>query len=66
MLAGANTVAHAILEIVWHLLTKGTTYHELGAAYLDRRDKDRIAQRHLHLLAQLGYRVTVEPAPIAA
>jgi hypothetical protein len=30
--------AHAILEIVWHILTKGTTYHELGAVYLDRRD----------------------------
>ena len=59
-------VAHAILEIVWYLLAKATTYHELGADYIDRRDKERIVHRHLHLLEQLGYRVTIEPAPIAA
>jgi transposase len=32
-------VAHAILEIAWQLLAHGTTYHKLGADYLDRRDK---------------------------
>ena len=36
--AAIVAAAHAILEIVWHILTKGTTYHELGAVYLDRRD----------------------------
>ena len=59
-------VAHAILEIVWHLLTKQTTYRELGADYIDRRDKERIARRHVRLLEQLGYRVTAEPASITA
>lgn len=59
-------VARAILEIVWHILTKGTTYHELGAAYLDRRDKEQAARRYVRLLENLGHRVTLEPTPIAA
>jgi len=59
-------VAHAILEIAWHLLTKGTTYQELGADYLDRRDKQRTTTHYVRLLEKLGHRVTLEPATIAA
>lgn len=59
-------VAHAILEIAWHLLAKGTTYRELGADYLDRRDKDQATRRYVRLLEKLGHRVTLEPAPLAA
>jgi transposase len=59
-------VAHAILEIAWHLLVHGTTYHELGADYLDRRDKQRTTQHYVRLLEKLGHRVLLEPAPIAA
>jgi hypothetical protein len=59
-------VAHAILEIAWHLLTKATTYQELGADYLDRRDKQHTVQHYVRLLERLGHRVLLEPAPIAA
>jgi transposase len=59
-------VAHAILEIAWHLLTKGTTYQELGADYLDRRDKQRATDHYVRLLEKLGHRVTLEPTTIAA
>jgi len=59
-------VARAILEIVWHLLTHGTTYTELGSEYIDRRDKEQAARRYVRLLENLGHRVTLEPAPIAA
>lgn len=59
-------VAHAILEIVWHLLTKATTYQELGADYLERRDRVRTTQHYVRLLEQLGHRVTLEPVAIAA
>jgi transposase len=59
-------VAHAILEIVWHLLTKRITYHELGADYIDRRDKDHATRRYVRLLEKLGHRVTLDPAPLAA
>ncbi len=59
-------MARAILEIVWHILTRATTYHELGAAYLDRHDKEQVTRRYVRLLENLGHRVTLEPAPIAA
>lgn len=59
-------VAHALLEIAWHLLSKGTTYQELGADYLDRRDKQRTTDHYVRLLEKLGHRVTLEPAAIAA
>ena len=59
-------VAHAILEIVYHLLADGTTYQELGADYIDRRDRDRATHRYVHLLERLGHHVTLEPAPVAA
>jgi transposase len=59
-------VAHAILEIVWHLLAEGTTYHELGADYIDRRDKEYATRRYVRLLEKLGHRVTLQPAPLAA
>jgi transposase len=59
-------VARAILEIVWHLLTYGTTYTELGADYFDRRDKEQVIRRYVRFLENLGHRVTLEPAFIAA
>ena len=59
-------VAHAILEIVWHLLARGTTYRELGADYLHRRNTEQTARRHIRFLETLGYRVTLEPVPAAA
>jgi transposase len=59
-------VAHAILEIAWHLLSQATTYRELGADYLDRRNKDQTARRHVRFLESLGYRVTLESVPAAA
>ena len=59
-------VAHAILEIAWHLLRHGTTYQELGADYLERRDHERATQHYVRLLEKLGHRVTLEPVAIAA
>ena len=58
-------VAHAILRTVWHLLTHGTTYQELGADYLDRREKDRATRRHIRFLENLGYQVTLTATPAA-
>lgn len=59
-------VAHALLEIAWHLLAKQTTYQELGADYLDRRNTGQTARRHVRFLENLGYRVTLEPVSVAA
>ena len=57
------TVAHAILVIIWHVLTTGKPYHELGADYFDRKiDPDREAQRLIARLEALGKHVTINDA----
>ena len=53
---------HQILEIAYYVMRDGITYHELGADYLQRRDRDRTVRRHVKQLEALGYVVTVEPA----
>jgi len=55
-------VAHAILVVVYHLLTRQTTYHELGDDYYDRRHAERAKRRALETLERQGYRVVLEPA----
>jgi transposase len=54
-------VAHAILVVVYHLLTRQTTYHELGDDYYDRRHAERSKRRALETLERQGYRVVLEP-----
>jgi transposase len=56
-------VAHAMLVIVWHVLTTGTPFHELGEDYfINRRDPERETARLIAKLQALGHKVTVEPA----
>jgi len=57
------TVAHAVLVIIWNILTTGKPYDDLGSGYFDRRaDPDREAQRLIARLQALGKHVTVEDA----
>jgi hypothetical protein len=53
-------VAHAILVVAYHLLTRQTTYRELGDDYYDRRQAERAKQRAVSTLERQGYRVTLE------
>jgi hypothetical protein len=55
-------VAHAILVVVWHLLTRPTTYHDLGDNYYDGRHADHAKRRAIETLQRQGYRVILEPA----
>jgi len=55
-------VAHQMLEIAFYIMRDGTTYHELGAEYFARRDRDRTLRRSVKQLEALGYRVTLEEA----
>ena len=59
-------VAHAILEISFQMLTTGELYRDLGDDFFERRDHERARQRHLRALERLGYRVTVDAAPVPA
>ena len=49
-------VGHQILEIAYYIMRDGVTYHELGADYFERRDRERTIRRHVKQLEALGYR----------
>lgn len=55
-------VGHQILEIAYYLLRDKVTYHELGADYFDRKDRDRTMRRNVRQLEALGFKVTLEAA----
>jgi transposase len=57
----AVAVAHSILTIVYHLLTEGTVYHDLGGNYFDERDRQAVERRLVHRLEGLGYKVSLDP-----
>jgi transposase len=53
----AVAIAHKILVSVWHMLTDGTFYQDLGAGYLDRLDRTRNANHLVRRLTKMGYQV---------
>lgn len=59
-------LAHKILVIVYTLLKSGKVYQERGAAALDERQKERLVHRLERRIAQLGYKVHLEPVMAAA
>ena len=54
-------VAHALLEIAYHMLKRKEDYRELGADYFDRIDVNRIRRSLVSRLERLGHKVTLEP-----
>src|SRR5215469_16443512 len=58
-------LAHTILVIIYHIVTKHEPYHELGGTYFDQRERQRVEQRLVHRLERLGYAVTLQPPPAA-
>jgi transposase len=58
-------LAHKVLVIVYHILRTNKPYHDLGADYFDRMDKERIERHHIQRLEQLGYTVTLAPKEAA-
>jgi len=59
-------VAHSILVIAYPVLRDRAPYRDLGATYFERRDQRAARQRqryHVRRLQQLGYTVTLSPAP---
>lgn len=58
----AVAVAHSLIDVIWHLLSTGARYEDLGADYFERRrDPQREANRLVHKLEQLGHTVTLAP-----
>jgi transposase len=61
----AAAVAHTILVIVYHVLSRREPYRDLGADYLDQLDPTRVARRLVERLQRLGLKVTIEQADVA-
>jgi transposase len=59
----AVAVAHSVLVSAYHMLRDGVPYADLGPDHFDRADAARIQQHHVRRLQQLGYAVTLTPAP---
>jgi transposase len=63
----AVAVAHSLLDLVWHLLTTGGQFQDLGADYFQKRlDPEREARRLVRQLERLGHTVTLTPSPAPA
>lgn len=54
-------VAASILTAVYHMLSTGTVYRDLGPQHLDRRHKGAQAKRLLLRLRNLGYHAALVP-----
>jgi len=62
----AVAVARKILIVVYHILTTHEPYHELGATYLQERDKQAAERSLVRRLEALGYDVSLQPKEPAA
>ena len=58
-------VSQSLLVIMYHVLQKKQPYTDLGADYVDKLDTARLERHHVRRLEQLGYTVTLTPAPAA-
>lgn len=56
------TVAHSILETIYHMLRRRQPFQDLGADYFDRLHGENYQRYLIRKLEERGYRVTLEPA----
>lgn len=54
-------VAHSLVVIIYHVLTRREPYRELGSNYFDERKRDLVTNRLVHRLERLGYDVSLQP-----
>ena len=56
-----------MLNAIYHMLTHQEPYRDLGATYLDERNKVSLIKRTERRFKDLGYRVVFEPIqPVTA
>jgi transposase len=59
----AVAVAHSLLDVIWHMLTTGEVFADLGVDYFtSRHDKEHQTQRLISQLEKLGYTVQLATA----
>jgi transposase len=57
-------LGHTVLVIVYHILTKGEPYRDLGENYFDERTRRHLERRLVARLARLGYQVSLQPTEL--
>jgi transposase len=61
-----GAVKHSILGAIWHMLSTGETYRDLGGDYFTNRDPERQTRRLVKQLERLGHHVTLQEGAAAA
>jgi transposase len=59
-------VGHTVFTIAYTLLTRQQPYQDLGAAYCDQREQQRVERRLVQRLERLGYAVALQPRALAS
>ena len=57
---------HTLLIIIYNVLKKKVPYHELGADYFLKLNKNGLKRYHVKKLEKLGFKVTLDPCENAA
>jgi transposase len=60
-----GAVKHSMICAVWHMLSTGELYNDLGSNYFRRRDPVRTTKRLVAQLEALGHTVTLQEAAAA-
>ncbi|MFK5636033.1 MULTISPECIES: hypothetical protein [unclassified Ornithinimicrobium] len=55
-------IQHAMLTVIWHMLSTGQVYEDLGSDYYTRRRPERAKNRAVAQFQALGYTVTLDTA----
>ena len=61
-----GAVKHSIIGAIWHMLSTGETYRDLGPDYFANRDPERQTRRLVKQLQRLGHTVTLQDGAAAA
>jgi transposase len=61
-----GAVKHTLICAIWHMLSTGETYHDLGPDYFTNRDPARQTRRLVKQLERLGHHVTLTEGAAAA
>jgi transposase len=61
----AVAVAHSIMTIAYHLLTRQEDYKDLGSDYFEKRHRDAIVKQTVRKLENLGFTVTLATSEVS-
>ena len=61
-----GAIKHTMLGAIWHMLSTGETYREIGGDYFTNRDPQRQTRRLVAQLERLGHHVTLTEEAAAA